>query len=1083
MRLNVSKRLLCAAIGMAVTGQLQAAGLKLDLYVDAEPAGQIEILLNGEHLGSTDVRGSFWSDAIPSGRHRLQLGLEKESESYAFTVTEDEAALVTINTDSETGRSVKSIQKMALSAVDGHGFSSETFPPENLAPGVIQGTVSTLDGEQPLRNVTVTVVGSSEQTVTDRYGNFELQLAPGNYQLQLEHPDYQTAQLNALRVLSKINLTLDVQLSTADVFAGEGGDTLEEVQVLGRYLPGNPIEIERVSSSVVDSIDFTQIARFDDSMVSSALKRVVGVTLEEDRFPIVRGMKSRYQSTDFNGAFLPSTDPARRDLPLDIFPAGIMQGLSLQKSASADVPSSATAGHISMRTKEAPQEGFFQASYSASHGDMHGNDLLMSGTEGDRDWLGMDDGWRELPDELGQTLFLYLNVEQDPDSVGEFTEEDIQRIARSIPHNGIEKGEAQIDSSISFSGGNSWDIGEQNFGFISAVRYSNKWSNNTKQNTRYAKFSEELEIDSIVETHDTNNVIDLSAMLNFEWNISDHHRLGLNNIALRHTTNSAEISIHHAAPSSLRGALSESQIEEIKANLDLEKFLYQNVDWIEEQLLSHQLWGEHSFSLSSRGGWMNYLGDLEVQWQLMEATSEYDRPNATQYSYRRVNGSSYSLNTANFSQYNLWEAMEEDSSGNKLDIALPIEGFNWASLVLKGGLLTMQRNRDGAYHHYQLKNGSTLSPEIYQNPDPAQVYTPENIAGSPGRYGFYLSIGRIIGEKDVGFSGDSYIAEQDIDAAYGLIEMDIQERFKVNVGVRKEKYRFLAEQYAYTPEPLVELLDKERTSPSVSVTYLLNDQWQLRTAYSETVSWPEIYEIMPRVFYDIETLERYSGNPELKPADIDNIDIRLEWYPSDSESITLAYFTKDMINAIENRFAKSGDVFDFYTFDNAEKAEVYGWELDLRREFTFGRDQGHEVFVQFNYADIHSEVETTGGPDLFPVLIKRGLQGQPDYVTNLQLGYDHIDSGQEVTLVFNRKGRELAIANPGLEKVPSDVYELPYNDLRLIYRKNFLNGLSFSASIDNLLDEEHQMVYDGFNTPYLNYSSGRKFKLKASYSY
>ncbi|MDP5210163.1 TonB-dependent receptor [Microbulbifer sp. 2205BS26-8] len=1083
MRLNVSKRLLCAAIGMAVTGQLQAAGLKLDLYVDAEPAGQIEILLNGEHLGSTDVRGSFWSDAIPSGRHRLQLGLEKESESYAFTVTEDEAALVTINTDSETGRSVKSIQKMALSAVDEHGFSPETFPSENLAPGVIQGTVSTLDGEQPLRNVTVTVVGSSEQTVTDRYGNFELQLAPGNYQLQLEHPDYQTAQLNALRVLSKINLALDVQLSTADVFAGEGGDTLEEVQVLGRYLPGNPIEIERVSSSVVDSIDFTQIARFDDSMVSSALKRVVGVTLEEDRFPIVRGMKSRYQSTDFNGAFLPSTDPARRDLPLDIFPAGIMQGLSLQKSASADVPSSATAGHISMRTKEAPQEGFFQTSYSASHGDMHGDGLLMSGTEGDRDWLGMDDGTRELPDELGQTLFLYLNVKQDPDSVGEFTEEDIQRIARSIPHNRIEKGEAQIDSSISFSGGNSWDIGEQNFGFISAVRYSSKWSNNTKQNTRYAKFNEELDIDSIVETHDTNNVIDLSAMLNLEWNISDQHRLGLNNIALRHTTNSAEISIHHAAPSSLKGALSESQIEEIKANLDLEKFLYQNVDWIEEQLLSHQLWGEHSFSLPSRSGWMNYLGDLEVQWQLMEATSEYDRPNATQYSYRRVNGSSYSLNTANFSQYNFWEEMEEDLSGNKLDIALPIEGFSWASLVLKGGLLTMQRDRDGAYHHYQLKNGSTLPPEIYQNPDPTQVYAPENIAGSPGSHGFYLSIGRIIGEKDVGFSGDSYIAEQEIDAAYGLIEMDIQERFKVNVGVRKEKYRFLAEQYAYTPEPLVELLDKERTFPSVSVTYLLNDQWQLRTAYSETVSWPEIYEIMPRVFYDIETLERYSGNPELKPADIDNIDIRLEWYPSESESITLAYFTKDMINAIENRFAKSGDVFDFYTFDNAEKAEAYGWELDLRREFTLGRDQGHEVFVQFNYAGIHSEVKTTGGPDLFPVLIKRGLQGQPDYVTNLQLGYDHIDSGQEVTLVFSRKGRELAIANPGLETVPSDVYELPYNDLRLIYKKNFLNGLSLSASIDNLLDEEHQMVYDGYKTPYLNYSSGRKFKLKASYSY
>jgi len=1081
MRLKISKRLLCTAIGMTLTGQLEAAGLKLDLYVDGEPSGQTEVLLNGKHLGSSDASGSFWSDSIPAGRHNLKLNLGKEQEPFIFTVAEDEAALITINTESESGRNVKSVQKMALSDVGENGFLSEVFQPEGLASGAIQGTVSALEGEHPLRNVAVTVVGSAEQTVTDRYGNFELQLAPGIYQLQLEHPDYQAGQLNALRVLSKINLALDVQLASADIFAGEGGSMLEEVQVLGRYLPGNSIEIERVSSSVVDSIDFTQIARFDDSTVSSALKRLVGVTLEEDRFPVVRGMKSRYQSTDFNGAFLPSTDPARRDLPLDIFPAGIMQELSLQKSASADVPSSATAGHISMRTKEAPQEGFFKVSYSASHGDMHGDDILISGTEGDRDWLGMDDGTRELPDELGPTLGKLLRP--DGSGYGDFTEEDIQKAARSIPHNAIESGEAKIDSSMSSSGGYSWDFGEQSFGFIGAVRYANHWSNNTKQNTRYGIAQDKLDIDSIVETHDSNNVIDLSTMLNLEWNISDQHRLGLNNIVLRHTTNSAEISVHHAAPSSLKGDLSESQIDEIKADLDLEKILYQNVGWIEEQLLSHQLWGEHNVSLSSNGGWMSYLGDLEVQWQLMDANSEYDRPNATQYAYRRSGGGSFNLDTSNSSQYNIWEKMKEDSFGSRLDITLPLEGFNWASLVFKAGLLDVQRDREGAYHYYQFKNSGSLPSEVRENPDPTEIYKPENIVGRPGVDGLNLSVGRLLAEDDVGFSGDSYIAEQDIDSAYGLVEVDVQENLKVNLGIRKEKYNFSAEQYAYTIEPLVEILDKERTSPSVSFTYLFNDQWQLRTAYAETVSWPEIFEVMPRVFSDVETLERYVGNPELKPADIDNVDIRLEWYPSESESITLAYFTKDMVNAIENRFAKSGDVFDSYTFDNAEKAEVSGWELDLRREFTLGRDQGHELFVQFNYADIHSEVEAIGGSDLVPVLVKRGLQGQPEYVTNLQLGYDHIDSGQEVTLIFNRKGKELAIANPGLADVPSDVYELPYNDLRIIYKKNFLNGLSLSASVDNLLDEERRMEYDSYDTPYLKYSSGRKFKLKASYSY
>ncbi|QIL90948.1 outer membrane beta-barrel protein [Microbulbifer sp. SH-1] len=1077
MGLSASRRLLCSAIGMIVASQGQAAAIKLDAFVDGKPAAVTEVLLDGKAIGSSAAGESFWYDDLPGGGHQLQLRIGERVIPYEFTIGAEEAAVIIVNSESASGRAIKSLQRLELSAFDSAGAEGEGIASsgeESLLPGLIQGKVVSAGGNTPLRNVTVKVAGSDQSTVTDRFGAFELELPQGVYQLELQHPEFQTSRLRNQRVLSKMNLAVDVQLSPKDAFAGGDAPVVEEVQVLGRYLPGNPIEIERISSSVVDSIDFTQISRFDDSMVSSALKRVVGVSMEDDRYAVVRGMKSRYQSTEFNGATLPSTDPARRDLPLDIFPAGIMQGLSLQKSATADVPSTATAGHISMRTRDIPEAGFFKISSSITHGDNHGDDMVISDTEGDRDWLGMDDGSRELPNELTPSLQQWVNLDNGAPGYGGFNEEEVIRMGQSLRHNAIYKGEALGDSSMDFSGGNSWDIGEQSLGVIGALRYSNKWSNSTKKNSRFAKYNERIALIEFAETEDTNNIIDLSAMLNLQWNINDRHQLGLNNIALRHTTNSAEL----------------EHFEDVSTG---HEFKFQRTDWIEEELLSHQVWGSHSFDISA-GGWSAYLGDLSVDWQLMNAGTEYDRPNATQYTYQKgVTGTdSYGLVVKNFGDhYNLWETMEEANSGYRLDVALPIEDIFGVSLLLKVGANDLQRERDGYHYRYSLSGRfSSAGIALAENADPSQAIIPEVIVGRPGLGdgpsglgSMYIYVGGLDPAMDTGLEGDSYIVEQNSDATYGLVEANILEQVKVNLGVRRENFYMAGEQYMYTVEPMTELLDEERTSPSLSVTYLFSDAWQLRAAYSETVSWPEIFEVLPRKFNDIETLEQYEGNPDLKPADIENLDLRLEWYPSDTESVTLALFSKDITNAIENRFDGLGDVFDYYTFTNAESAEVYGAELDLRREFVLGREQGHEFFVQFNYTDIMSSVDVTEGSGIFEYDTERPLQGQPDYIVNLQLGYDHVDSGQEVTLVFNRKGEELAIVNPGISAAVSNVYEMPFDDLKLIYMKGFDNGLSLSASVENLLDAERNLEYETQELPYLQYSSGRKFKFKASYSF
>ncbi|MEW5251317.1 TonB-dependent receptor domain-containing protein [Microbulbifer sp. 2201CG32-9] len=1071
---------------MAIACNAESAAFRLDVYLDGAPAERPIVQLNGSVVESGERRASLFLPDIDAGRYRLRVGISELWVPYEFSVLNQQAAFVTVHMDSRSGRAVKTIRKVDLAELNGDGTLKQGTGGAEFNNGSIEGVAVSSDTGRPLRNVTLQVLDGSQETVTDRDGSFRLELPAGVYQLEVTHPDYRTLRLASLQVLAKLNLLTHIEMDPVDDLNESGVQAIEEVQVVGRYQRDNSIELERNASAVTDGIDFSQISRFDDSMVSSAIKRVVGVSLQDDRYAVVRGMKSRYQSTDFDGATLPSTDPARRDLPLDIFPAGILRSLNLQKSATADIPASATAGHISMRTREIPDEPFLKVSYSASRSEMHGQDMQMSATEGDKDWLGMDDGSRALPDALQLTLGDWINIEDGEQGYGGFDQEAIKAMGQSLQHNAIYSGRAPMDSAISLNGGRSWDLAEQRLGLIGALRYSNKWSSNRKTNFRYSSFQLDrtgekgLSLERVGETDDSNNVIDASAMLNLQWDPGERHSFGINNVLLRHTTNSAEIETSYDLPDraerrELILALGED-IEAVKAE-DIQRFKYQRVDWIEEELLSHQLWGNHSFEVGVLEP-LAYLDSVDIDWQLMKANTEYLRPNATQYAYKSQ-GPDDSYSGAH--DYHLWEEMQEKNNGHRLDIRFPFTDLYGLSGQLQAGTHELRRDREGYYYYYRLKGFATGS--NLENVDPREIYLPEYILGRPGLDGFYLSVGELLPTRDEGLSGNSYIVRQDLSASYLLADLEIYDKFRVNLGVRKETFDLAAEQYAYTIEPMTPLLDESYELPSINLTYSISDNLQLRAAWSETVSWPEIYEMVPRTFTDIETLERYTGNPLLKPARIKNYDVRIEWYPSETESVTFAIFSKELFNAIENRFDRIGDKFDYYTFDNAETAEVYGAELDVRREFVFGHNDDHAIFVQFNYADITSSVKVVEGSGVFARELERPLQGQPDYVGNLQLGYDHIDSGQELTLVLNSRGRELAVANPGLVSIPSDVYAQPYDDLKLIYKKKFFNGLSLSASLGNILDEEHDLRYENYDTPYLNYATGRTLKLQAGYDF
>lgn len=527
----------------------------------------------------------------------------------------------------------------------------------------------------------------------------------------------------------------------------------------------------------------------------------------------------------------------------------------------------------------------------------------------------MDDGFREMPTIAKATRSQYFDartfIPKDDKDKPEAKKKQayLEQLGESFNHYGLYKANLPPDFSLSMSGGDSWLFAddEQRIGVIGAFRYSNKWSNDDKleYSYKYNGLEKKINLDEVAVTRDTNNIIDVSAMLNLDWEINDNHKLGINNLLVRHTTSSGELAEVYSELQYIGTADVPDNPKNWPFDSSVEVSRKQNIQWIEEQLTSHQLWGNHAFYLGGGdGGLLSYLGDLHLDWQLASAEARYDRPDSKQYVYSNGSMSTAPTLAKNKAAWSTWEESTEDSGARRLDMSLPVNPEGSVEATVKFGLYDQERERKGSLDQFTYSAKGDSIPNS-DSGDPDKVFSPANIGGDPNYSGengqFVISYnpptteGVDLRKEEKGLEkGSRYITRQENDAFYIESSLTWWDSLITNIGVRRETLYIGADQYHYVAEPLYKLVDETKTLPAFGLTWLISDSWQLRSVYSKTVSWPETFEVLPRSFRDVETLKTYQGNPNLKPADIKNYDLRLEWYTSETESVSLAAFYKDL---------------------------------------------------------------------------------------------------------------------------------------------------------------------------------------------
>ena len=204
------------------------------------------------------------------------------------------------------------------------------------------------------------VNGNKFSTISNENAEYKINLKSGVYQIKATYVGYTT-------YTNQINLTSD---TTFDIVFADDAKQLSEVVVKAvgqKVTEAAVVRTIRNSNVVSDGVSIEFIKKTPDRNVGDALKRVSGVTIQNDKFVLVRGLADRYNSAILNKTLLPSTEPDRRAFSFDIIPTALIDNIIVSKSASANQPGDWSGGLVQITTKEV-SDNFFNISLGSGWG-------------------------------------------------------------------------------------------------------------------------------------------------------------------------------------------------------------------------------------------------------------------------------------------------------------------------------------------------------------------------------------------------------------------------------------------------------------------------------------------------------------------------------------------------------------------------------------------------------------------------------------------------------------------------------------------------------------------------------------------
>lgn len=873
------------------------------------------------------------------------------------------------------------------------------------------------------------------------------------------------------RTCAAVSITLLTSISTVSFAAEEqteeNSNELEEVVVTGSRLQGSAqavLDERKNQAFVADILGAEQISRTGDSDAASALRRVTGLTLVDGKYVYIRGLGERYSSTLLNSATVPSPDPTRSVLPLDLFPSSIIESLNVQKSYSPALPAHFAGGNVDIRTKSIPNEKIFKI--GGKLGFNFDNDDSAWYAGGGDDNVGSDDGTRALPSLLQTTL--------NSGGFNGLSNQESVAIVSSLNRD-FEAKQTSVDPDYGFNitYGDKHDFdGGSRFGFLASMSYKNEWNVSEERNVNnLAKSGGEIRINEFAEGQSTEHQIKWSGMINLGFDFSQEHHIELNNIFLSDTKD--RLRDRH-----FENTNTINEQDESRRKVDV---LYE-----ERELISHQLKGRHNFP-----EWYN----IGTDWYLSKSKTERDAPGAFETTFRidRANGIETSQIARDIDTTYGFQNLEDDVENYGFNFSMPIYRNSW-SVELKVGADFVEKNRDAESLSIVLQTFSIPS-QYLAGDDYSQILSESNL--SQADYAIRLD--------DATSNGDKYKAATLIDAYYFLADFDLSASWRLTGGVRYEDFRQVSipfqphsEFFAGDTEQIANLpLLEDELFPSLAATYIIDSQMQFRFNYSETTIRPDFRDISTSFYIDPLTEFLVRGSTSLQSSSVDNVDFRWEWYLETGENLSVALFWKDIENPIEQiELPSATEGAPQLLTANASDGQLYGVEIEFLKDLSFIDQDLANYFFTGNVTYSDSEVNICSSADssncLFEDQLKEALNtqesvtsvitnntrrliGHSEWVVNFQMGWDALNNEHAATLVYNVFGPRIIV--PGVSGF-EDAEEQSFHSLDLIYTWYASYDSSVKVQLKNILGENKVIEQEGIDI--LNETVGTELQVSFS---
>ncbi len=877
----------------------------------------------------------------------------------------------------------------------------------------VSGIVYQIDNGQQLAlpNVLVSVENTTVAAITDQQGGYTLRLPAGTYSIVFTCKGFVRDSIGKVVLSSGQSKTLDMTLEV------EKNIRIDKIVIKKKFKDKNKAVIDEIkkSDNVVVGVSTAQIQKTQDRDASEVVRRIPGVTVI-DRFITIRGLNDRYTSVWLNDAAAPGAETDKRAFSFDIIPAGLIEKILIFKTPSAELPGDFAGGMVKIYTTSIPDKTSFSFDVKGSYRDGSTFGDFKSTQGSSTDWLGFDNKFRALPSALN--AYVAKGDVNNSEQTKSFKNTWATQTSKINP-----------DFRINMYYNQVWKIKNLKMGNTLGVNYSSVQT--AFQVQRQDWDSVDVQMDyfdqqfmRVVRT----NILENFAMEYKGWKIELKNLLnqsGTEQTVLRNGQR-ADAPDEKAYMYSYQDKLTYTGQFTGKYSAKGDKFIY---DW------------SAGYSLVNRN---------DPDLRRIRYTKNQDAPDSM-YKAQVANvvdpvnggGRFYSTLTENVFSFN-----------HSLKMNLKLKEY---AFTVTAGSYFEQKNRAFAARilGYTIAPGMNAFAMTHLSVD--KIFADQNV-GVPG--GFKID--------EITSASDKYNAQNRLIAGFTQLALPLGNKIKVVTGLR----------YEYNQQSLQSHVNLDSVHPSVTTEYLLpsanasynfNSKSLMRVAYGKTLNRPEFREWSPFFFYDFNfnagtygslfpTVLSPAGNI-LQVAEIQNYDLRYEYYSSSGELVHLGAFYKSFINPIQQVVLASGGDSRSFTFINGESAYARGIEFDVRKNLVL-LDTVFQANFFSNLSLVANVALTSSALNISKTINQSStmpLQGQSPYIVNAGLYYQNDSIGFQINVLYNVFGPRVFLL--GTLDYPS-IGELSRNTLDISMSKTINKHFSLNLGIQDVLNNPVYYVQD-----------------------